>query len=133
MNRRTFGLSTIIGLFSTGIPNHILSKPQKKMKKIFVHHVYFWLTNPDAETDKQALKAGLEKLAQCKTIKNYHLGIPAATDRGVIDNTYTFSWLTIFETAADEAAYQIDPIHLAFVEENKHLWSKVIVYDSIDC
>jgi hypothetical protein len=40
--------------------------------------------------------------------------------------------LLTFKNDADQASYQIDPDHLAFVAECKSLWSKVIVYDSVD-
>ncbi|MCA1758894.1 MAG: Dabb family protein [Bacteroidales bacterium] len=28
--------------------------------------------------------------------------------------------------------YQVHPLHVKFVEENSHLWDKVVVYDSVD-
>lgn len=98
--------------------------------KSFVHHVYFWLKNPENEADRQKLIEGLRKLAKVKTIQKYHIGLPAATDRDVVDNTYSVSWLVFFKNKADQDLYQTDPIHLKFVEECSPLWSKVIVYDS---
>jgi hypothetical protein len=38
----------------------------------------------------------------------------------------------MFDDRAGQDAYQVDPIHVKFVEENQHLWNKVIVYDSVD-
>lgn len=97
----------------------------------FIHHVYFWLKNPESKEDLQKLVAGLEALSAVPEIKLFHIGIPAATDREVIDNTYAVSWLNIFETAQDQDVYQTHPLHLKFIEECSHLWSKVKVYDSI--
>lgn len=102
------------------------------MKNIFIHHVYFWLNNPDSAEDKNKLIAGLTKLAGVRTIKDFHIGKPADTNRDVIERGYAISWLVQFANAADQASYQTDPVHLKFVEECKHLWSKVIVYDSVD-
>ena len=99
---------------------------------MFVHHVYFWLKNPESKEDLQQLKAGLEKLSKVAGIRMFHIGRPAATKREVIDSGYSLSWLTIFENAKDQDDYQIDPIHLKFVEECASLWSRVVVYDSID-
>lgn len=104
----------------------------KKMKNRFIHQVYFWLKNPGSEADKAMLIEGLGKLASVKSIKDYHLGVPAGSGREVVDGSYAISWLTIFKDKAAQDAYQVDPIHLRFVEDYKHLWSKVIVYDSID-
>jgi len=60
-----------------------------------------------------------------------HVGVPATTNRGVIDTTYTFSLLLIFNNLEDQEIYQNHPIHLKFVDEYADLWSKVIVYDSV--
>jgi hypothetical protein len=49
----------------------------------------------------------------------------------VIDTTYQFSWLAIFPTKEAQDAYQVDPIHLEFVDTCKHLWKKVSVLDSV--
>jgi hypothetical protein len=109
------------------------SKTSKHMtlQPHFLHHVFFWLKNPGSEADRQALLQGLEKLSQVKTIRQFHIGRPAATSRGVIDSSYSVSWLLLFDHPADEASYQTDPIHLRFVEECSHLWNRVQVYDSI--
>lgn len=99
-------------------------------KKGFLHHVYFWLKNPESAQDKAALIKGLKKLSAVKTIKEYHIGVPADTNREVIDSSYAVSWLLVFKNKADQDSYQTDPIHLKFIEENSTLWDKVIVYDS---
>jgi len=98
---------------------------------LFVHHVYFWLENPNSVEDKTALLEGLKKLSKVPSIQQFHIGTAAATNREVIDTTYALSWLAIFESAEDQDAYQVDPIHLEFVDTCKHLWKKVVVYDSL--
>jgi hypothetical protein len=98
----------------------------------FIHHVYFWLKNAGSKEDKAKLVEGLQKLSKVATIKTFHIGQPANTNRDVIENSYAISWFTLFDNAADQESYQTDPIHLKFVEECSHLWSKVIVYDSVD-
>jgi hypothetical protein len=102
------------------------------MKKVFLHHVYFWLKNPGNKADRDKLVEGLTKLSKVTTINNFHIGKPANTSRGVIDTSYDISWFTEFANDEDQASYQTDPIHLKFVEDCSHLWQKVIVYDSID-
>lgn len=132
-SRREFiqnsGLSALgIGLASTGL-DKISSNPKQN---IFVHQVYFWLKDPGNPEDVKSLIKGLDKLSKIKTIIDFHIGKPAGSTRDVIENSYSISWLTIFKTAADQDSYQTDPIHLKFIEECKHLWSKVVVYDSVD-
>ena len=101
-------------------------------KNNLIHHVYFWLKNPESVEDLKQLKEGLEKLSAVKTIKHFHIGKPAATRREVIDSSYALSWWTLFESKEDQDSYQVDPIHLKFIAECGHLWSKVVVYDSVD-
>jgi hypothetical protein len=101
-------------------------------KEMFIHHVYFWLKNPDSKGDKEKLIEGLRKLSKVKTIRTFHIGQPANTNRDVIDRSYSVSWLAIFDDQAAQDSYQSDPIHLRFVEECSVLWTKVVVYDSVD-
>ena len=99
---------------------------------MFVHHVYFWLKNENGEQDKAKLIEGLKKLSKVRTIKQFYIGVPAATDRDVIERSYSVSWLLLFDNPADQDNYQTDPIHLKFVEECSILWKQVVVYDSVD-
>lgn len=101
-------------------------------KGMFIHHVYFWLKNSGNKEDKARLIEGLRKLSKVKTIKTHYIGQPAATRRDVIDSSYDVSWLLFFDNAADQDSYQTDPVHLKFVEECSALWTKVVVYDTID-
>lgn len=101
-------------------------------KGMFIHHVYFWLKNSGNKEDKAKLIEGLKKLSKVKMIKKFYIGQPAATRRDVIDSSYDVSWLLFFDNAADQDSYQTDPVHLKFVEECSSLWTKVVVYDSID-
>ena len=102
-----------------------------EIKYPFVHHVYFWLQNPESNEDKLALFKGLQDLSKVTEIREFHIGVPASTNRDVIENSYGFSWLALFDSLEDEEIYQTHPIHLAFIDSCKHLWSKVTVFDSI--
>ncbi|HLY72104.1 MAG TPA: Dabb family protein [Puia sp.] len=101
-------------------------------KNIFIHHVFFWLKNPDSKADETALIAGLKKLSKVETIRSFHIGKPAGTDRDVIERSYSISWLLIFDNLEDEESYQPHPLHKKFIEECSHLWNRVVVHDSID-
>ena len=129
MNRRKFLNTTALAaptIFAAATLNNMPDK------NIFVHHVYFWLKNPANKADKDKLVEGLQKLSKVNTIKMFHIGQPAATNRDVIDRSYAISWLVLFNNKADQDSYQSDPIHLKFVEECAGLWNKVVVYDSED-
>ena len=98
----------------------------------FIHHVFFWLKNEDNKEDENLLIDGLKKLAATPTIKDFHIGIPAGTDRDVVDNSYALSWMALFNSKEDHDTYQAHPIHLKFVEDCSHLWQKVVVFDTVN-
>ena len=100
-------------------------------KNVFIHHVFFWLKNTESTEDRNQLIEGLKKLSAAATIKKFHIGVPAATNREVIDNSYSVSWLVLFRSKEDQDSYQTDPIHLKFVGQCAHLWRKVVVYDTV--
>jgi Stress responsive A/B Barrel Domain len=95
------------------------------------NNVFFWLSNPQSEADKKSLIVGLEKLSKVEEIKFSQIGVPAATNREVIDSSYSVSWLLFFDTPEAQDIYQTHQVHLQFVEECKHLWQKVVVYDTV--
>lgn len=95
-----------------------------------VHHVFFWLKNPDSKADRDALIAGLRTLAGVDTVRGIHIGVPADTaQRGVIDASYSVSEILMFDDVAGQNAYQVHPIHKKFVADCEHLWQRVVVYD----
>ena len=98
---------------------------------MFVHTVFFWLDHPESQPDRDALRAGLESLKGVKDISAAYIGQPADTRRPVIDHTYDFSLTFVFADRAAHDAYQVHPIHLEFVAECGHLWSRVQVYDAV--
>ena len=107
------------------------SGPEKK--GAIIHHVFFWLKNPDSKEDQAKLIAGLESLRKIKVIRKLHIGVPASTEkRDVVDNSYQVSELMFFDNVADQKVYQDHPIHQKFVADCSHLWDKVVVYDMQD-
>ena len=97
-----------------------------------IHHVFFWLNNPDSESDKQQLMEGLNTLSSIDEVKVLLVGTPASTiEREVVDNSFDVSELMIFESVEAQDAYQVHPIHTEFVENYSHLWERVVVYDMV--
>lgn len=98
-----------------------------------LHHVFFWLKNPDSVVDREKLIAGVKSLAAIDTVRSIHVGVPASTEkRDVVDNSYHVSELLGFDDVAGQDAYQVHPLHKKFVDEHQHLWSKVVVYDALE-
>lgn len=97
-----------------------------------IHSVFFWLQEDLSEEGRTAFMAGVESLRGVASVKQMYVGPVAPTEaRGVVDNTYSIALLVHFDDIAGQDAYQIDPIHLKFVEDHKDKWTKVIVYDNL--
>ncbi|GAB4412413.1 MAG: hypothetical protein OHK0039_18410 [Bacteroidia bacterium] len=97
----------------------------------FVHTVFFWLREDLTADDMAAFEAGLRTLATISHVRDFQIGTPAGTPREVVDNSYGMALILRFDDAAGQDAYQIDPIHLAFVDGNKQYWTRVQVYDTV--
>lgn len=109
------------------------SPMETKEKKQLTHHVFFWLKNPDSKEDLQKLIEGLKTLRKIETVKKLHIGVPASVEkRDVVDSSYSVSELMFFDDVAGEETYQVHPIHKKFIADCSHLWSKVVVYDSME-
>lgn len=133
--RRSF-LKKLSAITVLALVNPFTKKADAKGIKLtgaLVHHVFFWLKEPKNPAVRKQFEKALHELAKVESIKFSHVGKPAGTEsRDVVDHSYTYSMITFFDSQAGQDAYQVDPIHVKFVEENNHLWSKVVVYDSVD-
>jgi len=98
---------------------------------MLVHSVYFWLKPELTPAQRARFRAEVGKLAAVRTIERIHIGAPAPTaERSVTDKTFDLALTILFSDAAAHDAYQVDPIHLSFVERNQASWLRVQVYDS---
>ena len=97
---------------------------------MFVHVVNFWLKKDLTDAERQQFVKGVKSLGTIESLITFNVGTPAATDRPVIDSSYDFCELTIFDDEAGHDIYQVHPLHLKFIDECKHLWEKVLIYDS---
>jgi hypothetical protein len=97
-----------------------------------VHHVFFWLKNPQSKEDLARLLEGLRTLTKIETVRGAHFGVPASTEkRDVVDNSYSVSEMLFFDDLAGQKTYQDHPIHKKFVADCSHLWERVVVYDAL--
>lgn len=97
----------------------------------FVHTVFFWVKADVTQEQKDAFYQGLLKLKTIDAIETGYVGVPAPTNRSVIDSSYDYSITFVFKTAEDQDVYQSHPEHLEFIAAYNHLWEKVVVYDAV--
>ena len=89
------------------------------------HTVFFWLKNPNNKKDRFEFENAIKKLIRNNHLSvSCHLGTPADSEqRDVVDSSYTYCYIVNFPSLEDQNKYQIDPHHLLFIEEAKHLWA----------
>lgn len=95
---------------------------------MFVHCVYFWLKPDITPEDERRFVEGARALTTLRTVRHGWVGKPAATDRPIIDRSYSYGLTVIFDDVEGHDAYQVHPVHDAF-REFQHLWTAVKIYD----
>jgi hypothetical protein len=131
VNRREFIATGAI--LSTSTAAAAMPSIDRKENFPVIHHVFFWLKNPDSKEDRAKLIAGVKTLSKIPTVRSLHVGVVASTEkRDVVDNSWGVSELMFFSDLEGQEIYQTHPIHLDFIKNCSHLWDKVVVYDSID-
>ena len=98
---------------------------------MFVHSVYFWLRDDLSASDKAKFVDGIRSLTTIPDVQLGFIGTPAATNRGIIDTTYSYALVLTFADAAAQDAYQVHPVHDAFRENCAGSWKKIVIYDAI--
>jgi hypothetical protein len=98
---------------------------------MFVHSVYFWLREGLTPAERDHFVAGLRSLRGIAGVAQGYIGVPASTDRPVIDRTYSWSLVFVFANQADHDAYQVAPVHHTFRAECSGYWTTVRVFDSV--
>lgn len=98
---------------------------------MLIHTVYFWLKPELTPAQLAQFRAGVESLAKIKAADALYVGVPAKTgDRAIIDKSFSVAMTLVCKDVAAHDAYQVDPIHEAFVNTFKTFWSKVQIYDA---
>jgi hypothetical protein len=99
---------------------------------LLAHNVYFTLTDNSPEARGQLVEACKKYLTVQKGIVYFACGVlepELARDVNVRD--FDVGLHIVFADRAAHDAYQDDPTHIRFIEENKANWTKVRVFDTL--
>src|SRR2546423_5746782 len=95
---------------------------------MWVHSVYFWLKPEITDAEENEFLRGLQSLIRIQSVRHGWFGKSASTDRPVIDRSYSYGLVILFEDIAGHDTYQSDPDHVAFRGLHR-FWTKVVIYD----
>jgi hypothetical protein len=94
-----------------------------------IHNVCFWLENTLDNQTLAAFEQGLAALAHDPAVKTGYFGKPANTLRDVVENSYTYGLVLIFNDVATHDQYQVGEVHQKFIADHAAKWEKVVVHD----
>ncbi|MBX2953228.1 MAG: Dabb family protein [Leadbetterella sp.] len=99
--------------------------------KGIVHYVLFWLREDLTEEEEENFTDFFEELKRIPGIKSLSYGKPAATNpRPVVDNSFSYNLVVLFDSLKDVGVYENHPIHLEAIKKFSGFWTKVVVHDS---
>lgn len=98
---------------------------------MFVHSVYFWLNEGLSAEEHEAFRGELEKIAAIESVRQSYIGVPADTDRPVIERSYSYALILLFDDQPGHDFYQEHETHDRFRKECAHYWSRVLIFDSV--
>jgi hypothetical protein len=99
---------------------------------MFIHSVYFWLRTDLSAAERETFVRGVTSLKEIRSVRHAWVGVPAGTDRPIIERGYSYSLTVVFDGREEHDDYQVDPIHDRFREECGSLWERVLIYDSVE-
>jgi hypothetical protein len=98
---------------------------------MFVHSVYFWLRDDLSPSATKTFVEGIRSLCTIETVQQGFVGVPASTNREIIDQSYSYALVVSFADEAGHDAYQVHPVHDTFRERCGGSWKKIIIYDAV--
>ena len=96
---------------------------------MFIHSVYFWLRGDLTPSEHHRFADGLRSLAAINSVEQADIGVPAPTDRPVIERGYSRALILTFKDEGAHDAYQSHPVHDRFRADCGGYWTSVRIFD----
>ena len=98
---------------------------------MLVHTVIFWLKKDLSEDQQVEFTNEVKTLGEISSVESFHIGTPAPTPkRPVIEDSYDYAITVVLKDMDAHDDYQVDPIHLDFIDKCKDMWERVVIYDA---
>jgi hypothetical protein len=100
---------------------------------MFIHSVYFWLKTDLDDNARLKFLQSLQSLSADANVQSAYAGPPAGTgQRDVVDDSYTYGLVLVFEDEAGHDSYQTGTPHSRFLDHHSSDWERLLVYDVDD-
>jgi hypothetical protein len=98
---------------------------------MIVHNVFFTLFDNSCQARQKLVDSCKQHLSGHPGEVYFSVGVLCdPLSRPVNDRQFDVGLHVVFRTLADHEAYQQDPRHIRFIEDNKPTWKNVRVFDS---
>ena len=98
---------------------------------MFIHTVLFHLKMNLSKKEISEFEEGLESLKAIDSNQAIYILTPAETKhRNAVRDDYSYNLTIHFKNIDGHNAYQIDPLHKAFVEKFSAFWQRIEIIDS---
>lgn len=94
-----------------------------------VHSVYFWLKEGLGDEEIAVFIQGLDALTGNPDVKSGYYGKPADIQRDIVESSYSYGLVLVFDDMAGHDRYQVSEGHKEFLATNVPKFSKVLAYD----
>jgi hypothetical protein len=111
----------------------IRATPTEDVKKKMVGHMVFFALNDPSDANRAKMIAACRKwLSDHEGTVHFSCGtLHPELKREVNDTDFEIALHLVFKDLAAHDKYQEHPRHKSFIDENKALWKKVRVFDSV--
>ncbi|MGJ1268911.1 Dabb family protein [Sphingobacterium spiritivorum] len=135
MKRRKFLQSTAATIGTSALAVSAFAQSKSSFAVVengqIIHSVYFWLKEELTAQQVKDFTKFFEALRKVPNIKSLRYGRPAETSkRPVVDNSWTYNLIVVFEKMEYINTYETHPIHLKAIEDFSSNWTKVLVHDT---
>jgi hypothetical protein len=120
--------AALLSSCSTCPMGHEITSPSK-----VEHVVLIWLKKPgDQAAREQVIREAKKFQAEIREIKHLSVGIPLASERAVVDDSFDVGLVMRFANASDLSVYEKHPVHTESVASVlRPLSKKLLVYDIV--
>jgi hypothetical protein len=98
---------------------------------MLIHSVYFWAKEGLSAEALADFRRGLESLKTIESVRQAYIGVPADTDRPVIERGYTYGLILEFDDQQGHDLYQDHETHDRFRQECARYWSRLLIFDCV--
>ncbi|MGH1370681.1 MAG: Dabb family protein [Cellvibrionaceae bacterium] len=108
----------------------LLSNPATSAEQAISHLVMVWLKAEISPEQKQEIMSAAQQLSAIPGVISVQAGLPVASERSIVDDSFSFGINIGLSDASAIDAYLKHPIHVNYVDTHiKGKTRKLLIYD----